>query len=715
MRSTRRTSNASTTPVETVSKWKIPHYYRKANTSAVGLAQGEPTHSGAANGSANGSSKDHGNINIMTTPQHVQMEGSGRRSAKAKTRKGEMVFVNYTVKDSDTQEPGLQVQQQQQQEQSANITNNKKKSSKSRMLKIFSAVHGSGNHHSSHSGHPHSSQASQASQTSLAPLDTTSGAFERSSASTPSSQVTKRSYSSFLKYGGIRGSASTITSPTEEVVPTSADRRMGLNRSLSSNVALVNNNGKASLTLGASAASCSEPSFMARHSPSKERSNPYLSQSQSQTTHFDHHYADQYNDYSVYPAAKTRPHSSSLHSSFSPRLGDENDASIAFSKMFTRKRANTGGSMSSLVSSATSNNHPGLQRNMSNNSISSLAHKYSPIRTASPGKPASLRRSNSHRFSRDFSSFHSNQNYAADLNIGMDSFLDTQAKQQRHTHKKKQESFSELRGPSTVSSLSSASTPCFFDTGHLNIGVGHERQNSVLLSLDRESSLENEILEENEETSYSPHEASALEGVSKTALEGTEERDFDAASFPNTSRSSVTMFSSMVNSHSTLESTVPSTKSSAQNDVQLSNIPHRFGIDTHNNQRHTSLNFQDAQNDNFLNLYMELDLGCAVESLTADEQERHALPENDMSYSNALFQGDASTIHSVMNNSPATVTNQAGNNARIEAAEDTSHHEQIPYTNFSSRIMHDIDQIANSITNGEGHGGLTNEWNNSHL
>ncbi|CEP63299.1 Bck2p LALA0_S07e06986g [Lachancea lanzarotensis] len=677
MKDSRRNSNVST-PAESVSKWKIPHYYRKSHSgspAASPAATATSSASGARPGVTSGNSS--GNINIMTTPQHVPLESHGRRSTKSKPRKGEMVFVNYTVKDSDSQastearanEQHQQQQQQQQGQPQGQPQQGKKKSSKSRMLKIFSAVQ------------------------------------DRSGASTPSSQATKRSYSSF--FGSGSGSGSTITSPTvsvpsgEEVVPSSSDSQLGgLNRSLGSNVALVNTNGKASLLALGSAAS----------SPTKDRIAP-----QFHHNHTDPHYVDQYNDPStVYPTA-TRPHSSSLQSSLSPRLGDENDASIAFSKMFTRKRANTGGSMSSLVSSATSNHHPGLHRNMSTNSISSLAPKYSPIRTTSPGKSTSLRRSNSNRFSRDFSSLHSNPNYTSDLNIGLDSFLDSQAKQ-RYSHKKKQESFSEVRGPSTVSSLSSASTPCFFDTAHITMGYGHERQNSILYSLDRESSMENEILEENEETSYSPQEAPALKEIHKARTEGSDEKDFDTASLPNTSRSSVTMFSSMVNSHSTIESAAPSTKSFDQTRARVPNFPPDFDLAINNNQRVTSTDASNNQHDSFLNLYMELDLGYGADGFVG-QQGKNGLPENYTSMSNALFQGDVSTIHSVANNSPATVTNHASNSVKMEHPEDNSHNhnENLPYANFSSRIMHDIDQIANSINNGENSGTFKSDWNNSHL
>ncbi|SCU85845.1 LANO_0C05666g1_1 [Lachancea nothofagi CBS 11611] len=685
--STSKSSNASSqcsTPVEAVSKWKIPHYYRKS---------GSFTGNGSSESSFNPNSKSDcapsgSNINIMTTPKHVQLDGGGKRSSKSKPKKGEMVFVNYTVKDT----------------KAAELPSTKKKSSKSRMLKIFSAVH-------------HSGGQNQTGEV-VAPLDTASLASNyhngsdpaiqsQSSVSTPSSQATKRSYSSFLKCGGI-GSASTITSPTisppEQAASSFAassatERRPGLGRSLSSNVSLINNNGKASLTLGTS---CSEASLPIRHSPSRDRSNPYLN------SHLDHHHMEQLNEYHGYPAT-TRPHSNSMHSSVSPRPGDENDASIAFSKLFTRKRANTGGSMSSLVSS-TSNNVPSLQRNVSTNSISSLANKYSPIRTGSPAKTNSLRRSNSNRFSRDFSSLHSSSNYAVDLTAGMDTYLDAQAKQ-RHSQKKKQESISDLRGPSTVSSLSSASTPCFFDNGQSNTVSGHERQNSIMFSLDRESSLENEILEEPEEASYSPNEASAIKGIPKTTLEVADERDSDIASLQNTSRSSVTMFSSLVNSHSTLDSALPLGKDLDQKSFHSSAFQNT-GIDLQFKEQHPSINYQESQSDDFLNLYMELDLGSRAEFM-ASQQGKIAPFESDGSFSNLPFQGDASTLHSVMHASPATVTNTTNNNIRTELAEDNSRNEQVPYTNFSHRIMHDIDQIAHSINNGEGAESLTNDWDHS--
>ncbi|SCU90432.1 LADA_0F04038g1_1 [Lachancea dasiensis] len=715
MRSYKGTSNAAkgsagssqcSTPVENVSKWKIPHYYRKAGSSNSG---GNVIPNGEFSGSLNQAGKGHqgasgGNINIMTTPKHVQLDANGKRNTKSKPKKGEMVFVNYTVKDTESHS------QSEPPPVAAPVPSTKKKSSKSRMLKIFSAVHGSGG-------------TSQDAHGALTPLDTSDGSNLseqtlqfNSSSSTPSSQATKRSYSSFLKCGTI-GSASTITSPviapSEDLVPRSATSRSfnsprpGLHRSLSSNVALVNNNGKASLTMGPS---CSEASLVSKPSPSRERCNPYIS------AHLDHHYLDQYKDHQGSLTASGAPsHPNSMHASMSPRPGDENDASIAFSKMFPRKRANTGGSMSSLVSGSTSNNPIGLHRNFSTNSISSLANKYSPIRTASPGKNSSVRRSSSHRFSRDFFALHNPSNYATDPSSGMDTYLDAQAKQ-RQTHKKKQESISDIRGVSTNSSLSSASTPCLFETSQNGNYINNfERQNNTLFSLDRESSLENEILEEQEESSsYSPNRVSAVGYIPKDNLEITDERASDVASLQHTNYSSATMFSSLVNSHSTLESTAPPITFQDQKEFENQNVGNTHP-DYEAGGHQEASDYSESQNDDFLNLYMELDLGSRAEFL-ASQQGKISPYENDgPQHPNTSFQGDVSTLHSMLDDSPATLThNPVGSNKR-DPIEDLQRNEQVPYTSFSHRILHDINQITRSINNEERPNGSTNEWGHSHL
>lgn len=678
------------TPVESVSKWKIPHYYRKSNSGPVKVEASSSYSSRQEN------AENNGNINIMTTPKHVQLEetGCGKRGSKSKAKKGEMVFVNYTVKDAKPADPPPI----------------KKKSSKSRMLKIFSSVHNSNSQSSSCEDVP--SPDAKYSQQNFSDL-----AFQsRSSASTPS-QATKRSYSSFLKCGGMV-SASTITSPTtspsEEVVPSSSAPSRGilqrppLASSLSSSVSLVNNNGKASLTLGTS-----EPSLVHRHSPSRERSHT------TENLQYDHHYLDQYGEHGGF---STIQRAQASHAQLAPGVkpGDENDASIAFSKMFTRKRANTGGSMSSLVSSTTSHNLPSLHRNMSTNSISSLSNRYSPIRAGSPARNSSTWRAASNRYSRDLSTLHSSSSYATDSAIGMESYLDTQSKQRGANHKKKQESISDLYriqqntvfvpDPSTVSSVSSASTPCFVESSHCNSVPGFDGQNSVVFSLDRESSLENEILEEQDESAFSPNEASALkEVVPKTTVDFIGERESDIVSLQNTSRSSGTMFSSLVNSHSTLDSSIPSTK---ETDIpkafESSNFPHINSTAQANNP--ASLNFGGAQNDDFLNLYMELDLGSRAELMTS-QPEKPIQGESEMSISNGYAQGDVSTLNSMLNASPATITNSNNIGARSAPQQDSSYNEQVPYTSFSNRIMHDIDQITHSINASDNANELTDEWN----
>lgn len=134
---------------------------------------------------------------------------------------------------------------------------------------------------------------------------------------------------------------------------------------------------------------------------------------------------------------------------------------LHFSKMFTRKRANTGGSTCSLASPTIAQtiqqsnikvNKLPTQRTTSVGSLSSMSNRYSPIRVASPGRARSATRGSSlYRLSRDLNSLPS----VTDL-PEMDSttpvneiFLDGQPQHKSGSvkggHRKKQESISDAQ------------------------------------------------------------------------------------------------------------------------------------------------------------------------------------------------------------------------------------------------------------------------------
>ncbi|AMD22205.1 HGL135Cp [Eremothecium sinecaudum] len=159
---------------------------------------------------------------------------------------------------------------------------------------------------------------------------------------------------------------------------------------------------------------------------------------------------------------------------------DENDASIAFSRMFTRKRANTGGSVSSIVSNSQIVSPCNIPGNTSVNSIQSLL--YSPIRSHSPGRSRSNTKCSSNTripcepSSKCLSSISTgtatNQQpqsiHKSDSIIEMGSYIDTHVRQ-RYSHKKKQESILESLKQYQQSSTSGGVTPTFSHVSNSSI------------------------------------------------------------------------------------------------------------------------------------------------------------------------------------------------------------------------------------------------------
>lgn len=88
---------------------------------------------------------------------------------------------------------------------------------------------------------------------------------------------------------------------------------------------------------------------------------------------------------------------------------EDNDASVAFNKIFSRKRTNTNGSLPAIVSPSTSTRIM-QQRNSSVTSLNSTNSRYSPVRNQSPARPRSSTKSSlsAHRLSRDFVSMYNN-------------------------------------------------------------------------------------------------------------------------------------------------------------------------------------------------------------------------------------------------------------------------------------------------------------------
>ncbi|AQZ12883.1 BCK2 (YER167W) [Zygosaccharomyces parabailii] len=232
------------------------------------------------------------------------------------------------------------------------------------------------------------------------------------------------------------------------------------------------------------------------------------------------------------------------------RTTDENDASIAFSKMFSRKRANTGGSMSSLNSLNTSlqqqpsqfalqqqHHHqpqqlrhsqsfsnlgnvvvPATQRNPSFSFVSSFNNKFSPIRTASPARPRSARASSGLRLSRDMSSFQDVPESSTPAIVSQEMFLDTQTSLKTkpttgNKYKRKQDSMPEIHRiytPSTATSNASGTpssslvTPPTFPAGYTAASSASSTPNALELSQINNSTSNSTVNNTNIATNLEP-------------------------------------------------------------------------------------------------------------------------------------------------------------------------------------------------------------------
>lgn len=473
-------SVGSTPNTESVNKWKIPHYYRRSPSIS--------SQNSGVNEAGVGSTPSTPNINVMTSPKRVLMEDpkknrkkSGTRGRKnGKKKAGEMVFVNYTVQDSASESEGISSSNSATPVDTPVLTpsetiNRKKKSSRSRMLKIFGSSRESSDKYATQNINPGDSPCIE----ETLPLSKNSG------------PTTKRSYSSFLKYGKFCGSSaenlpmqaapsssSSHSYTEEEVVPKSDHNPTSVTPFVQANSEMFTAPPRGIHLLNRKKA---YSELDVTHYTKKGLGN--------NDAPTDHRLAEKNDQVEVpsstfYTNRKTMSSEPSLTGS---KLGDENDASVAFTKMFTRKRANTGGSMSSLISlnhnSQQSNIQPqannnfmtgSFKKNLSVSSISSTSNRYSPIRTASPGRPRSATRGSSiHRISRDSSSLQ-NMFEVADPITGSasESFLDTQVGNKNGSirHKRKQESVSDsIRTSGNSNSIApspSLATPPAFTSGY---------------------------------------------------------------------------------------------------------------------------------------------------------------------------------------------------------------------------------------------------------
>lgn len=503
---------------ESINKWKIPHYYKRAPSSMTNL---NPLSSN------NLSIQDLPNRSPIpkniTSPKKLILEDSNRKQPRSKKNGKDMVFVNYTVQDETNNQNNNILDQS-----NLNLPhesfeshippsipfqskpNGKQKSARKRMLKFFG------------------SSKDRLTNNLTSTVSTTKSVYKPTplnrSISTPtlsneemvmpsSNKSSKRGYANFLKYGKLGSSSSTINTHSisentsfddmlNEVVPKSNnqpikngysnlsssylnDPQMNANVASiplfnSKNINLdrkpmdltnhqnkfmdftINNNlminGNASST---SLSSGSDTRLQPRQFSNAQQSN--ISPGSSDT-------------FGISPSANLP------NLNEHPSGQEENDASIAFSKMFTRKRTSIADSISSSRSSKNSiSNSSTTIKPVNNNSnvnnqntLSSMTNIYSPIRTASPARPgSSTRASSSYRLSRDFSSLSSVPDGPENTIINNNTYLDNQHGQMaiannqdnmnstndRIGHKKKQESISDLHRHQQQTINNSVTTP----------------------------------------------------------------------------------------------------------------------------------------------------------------------------------------------------------------------------------------------------------------
>lgn len=410
----RPSSRASSTPgAESVNKWKIPHYYRRSSGASSHQSSGSESGTPVTPGTSGMYSPKKV---LVEDPKKSKKRPAYRSRKSSKKKAGDMVFVNYTVQDTAMEQDG-EVGSTPEAPPLAPVPaiSHKKKSSRSRMLKLFGS----------------SKDAIEADEGAyLAACVENDGANEGDQSVGTSG---KRSRGSFLRYGRFhhahsKKSGSTTGYAQEEVVPKSC-QSPNLVKPISSGIFFGNSSKKVKYLGG-----------MVKSEPSADHSRI--------------------------------PHNSTMNlnevSSTDGKHNDENDASIAFSKMFTRNGANTGGSMSSLISSSQpsseQNRHshpnmviPALKKNMSASSISSLSYRCSPVRTASPARPRSSTRGSYNCATSLHGVF--DQDDASNVALtGTESYLDSRTANRSSSifrHKKKQESISDTHRPYSTSASAS--------------------------------------------------------------------------------------------------------------------------------------------------------------------------------------------------------------------------------------------------------------------
>lgn len=684
--------------------------------------------------------KGSNKVNIMASPVQIKLseppalrETKAVKTSKSKKNgaggsgsngKNEMVFVNYSVQDT------IETQKKK-----------KKQSKRDRMLRIFTGNNNSGNNDGRSASSPGSSSTIIASKTltvQSAPASAakrTYGSFLKCHRYNPSNAVVESEQMDEIV-------------PRSEPIPNG--QKPALTRSASSNVALVRNNGRCSLAQSAQKFVKSEqlekmdllkfniaksagngaqtasghanalqntksqsnielrmvptlklepngpstslsniPGALMQIKPNASSHSGNCDEDDDGDDDFDHHYMEPYQDTERISSVPSLHQSDVSSDTLSTYFTDENDASVAFSKLFTRKRTNTGGSISSLLSlSATQPSIPALDRHQSSTSVTS-SMRYSPIRSGSQNRTRSNTRTSNHRLSRDLTSLQTSMkisNTDSSELPGMESYLDTHNKGNKPTHRKKQESISDMarlhsaQGAvmnyactnSITSISSSSSTPGTADSALMQFpkprSVKENSEDADMLEDDGHLYFRPTIHEDEEyESAMNTSASSSHIGISSTSTISTRQTApelADANSYPS--------FMESKNPLAKHQHHLPDINTNSEMVLHTKQMGTEYGNESFNN--YMDFNFEDLAPSQLFN-----DNGNLLHQVFNSSNN------------------DTSTITSGMNVSPITVTGGNTSQDEVTTLMPSSHQMHSSNLSFQSRIMNDIDRLAHGF------------------
>lgn len=456
---------------DSTNKWKIPHYYKRfsqTNSSQNSSNNSTDSMDSASRKSSITNYQNSPNINVMHSPRRVVSEGRSRnrsissaspsisstKKTSKKKGKSDMVFVNYTVQD-DSNNSSQQLTPLQQQEDVFKIEtlspiihqspkqyqpSGAQKSNRRRMLKIFSS----------------SKEQKLVSVSSPSNTDEASIALERSLSSSnlySKSGVNKKSYSSLLKYGKLTNNSKSTSNieETRNMKLSSQTAMSPLKENVLANAEIVPRSKKDPSLAQPPTSIPKSKLLMNNRNPMTQSIN-----NQKQNKTFSYNGGNGTIDIPLTNTANYKVDPKNLgqivpqyieQKATYPKPVEDNDASVAFSKLIYQKITDSNASTQALITPPSSSTTTATNTTISNStntatlpraqnqrtasvtSLSSVGSRYSPIKTNSPARPRSSTRGSSvHRLSRDISTIYNANNALHDINplLETDSFLDSQ-------------------------------------------------------------------------------------------------------------------------------------------------------------------------------------------------------------------------------------------------------------------------------------------------